>query len=121
VSALSGASSISKAEGLDKSRALQRVLYRSAKQDPSRRFHALYDKLARSDILARAWGEPPRRNRPLSDCACLAVNDVGKRCAGEPHAPFDRGPLAKRQPRRAGIGTLRETGGVEPGRLPFAD
>jgi RNA-directed DNA polymerase len=62
VSALTRARSISKAEGLDKSRALQRVLYRSAKQDPARRFHALYDKVARSDILARAWGEV-RANR----------------------------------------------------------
>ena len=40
-----------KADGLDASRALQRVLYRSAKQQPQRRFHALYDKVARSDIL----------------------------------------------------------------------
>ncbi len=56
------ARSTGKAERLEKSRALQRVLYRSAKQDPSRRFHALYDKVARSDILARAWGEV-RANR----------------------------------------------------------
>src|SRR5439155_12745226 len=41
-------------------------------------------------------------NGALRDCACLAVNGVGKRCAGEPHAPFDRGPLAEQQPRRAG-------------------
>ncbi len=26
--------------------------------------------------------------------ACAAVNDVGEPCAGEPHARFDRGPLA---------------------------
>jgi RNA-directed DNA polymerase len=26
-------------------------------------------------------------------CACAAVNDVGKPCAGELHARFDRGPL----------------------------
>ncbi len=32
----------------------------------------------------------------MGDTACLAVNDVGKPCAGEPHARFDRGPLAKR-------------------------
>ncbi|MGH2695732.1 MAG: group II intron reverse transcriptase/maturase [Actinomycetota bacterium] len=38
------------------------MLYRSAKQDPNRRFHALYDKVARSDVLARAWGEV-RANR----------------------------------------------------------
>jgi hypothetical protein len=47
------ARSTAKADGLDASRALQRVLYRSAKQDPNRRFHALYDKVARGDILRR--------------------------------------------------------------------
>jgi group II intron reverse transcriptase/maturase len=31
------------------------VLYRSAKQDPTRRFHALYDKLTRSDVMWQAW------------------------------------------------------------------
>jgi RNA-directed DNA polymerase len=56
------ARSTAKADGLDKSRALQRVLYRSAKQQPDRRFHALYDKVARSDILWWAWDEV-RRNR----------------------------------------------------------
>ena len=51
------ARAISETEKVDKVRALQRVLYRSAKQDPTRRFHALYDKVARSDILWRAWVE----------------------------------------------------------------
>lgn len=32
----------------------------------------------------------------MGDTACLAMNDVGKPCAGEPHARFERGPLAKR-------------------------
>jgi len=41
---------------------LQRVLYRSAKQNPNRRFHALFDKVARSDLLWRAWDEV-RANR----------------------------------------------------------
>jgi RNA-directed DNA polymerase len=49
------ARSTAKADGLDAPRALQRVLYRSAKQDPRRRFHALYDKVARGDILWWAW------------------------------------------------------------------
>jgi group II intron reverse transcriptase/maturase len=31
------------------------VLYRCAKQDSKRRFHALYDKLARSDVMWQAW------------------------------------------------------------------
>jgi len=51
------ARSTAKADGLDGFRALQRVLYRSAKQNPSRRFHALYDKVYRRDILSRAWDD----------------------------------------------------------------
>ena len=51
------ARSIRQADGLDKTRALQRVLYRSAKEEPTRRFHALYGHVARSDVLARAWGD----------------------------------------------------------------
>ena len=31
------------------------MLYRSAKQDRTRRFHALFDKLTRSDVMWRAW------------------------------------------------------------------
>jgi group II intron reverse transcriptase/maturase len=31
------------------------VLYRSAKHQPERRFHALFDKVARSDVLWQAW------------------------------------------------------------------
>ncbi len=39
----------------DPVRALQHALYRAAKADPGRRFHALYDKISRSDVLWRAW------------------------------------------------------------------
>ena len=35
--------------------ALQRVLYRTAKAQHSRKFHALADKVYRADVLARAW------------------------------------------------------------------
>ncbi len=55
MSAEDSARSVRQAEGLDPVRALQRVLYRSAKQDRTRRFHALFDKLARSDVMWRAW------------------------------------------------------------------
>jgi group II intron reverse transcriptase/maturase len=57
MSAEISARTVSESQGVDKVRALQRVLYRSAKQEPHRRFHALFDKVARSDILWRAWVE----------------------------------------------------------------
>jgi RNA-directed DNA polymerase len=46
----------------DKTRELQRTLYRAAKADPRRRFHALHDKVHRRDVLGRAWRQV-RANR----------------------------------------------------------
>jgi len=42
---------------LVKTRDLQHKLYRAAKRSPDRRFHALYDKVHRADVLRRAWNE----------------------------------------------------------------
>ena len=42
------------AVGGDSVRALQHALYRAAKADPTRRFHALFDKVYRRDVLDRA-------------------------------------------------------------------
>jgi RNA-directed DNA polymerase len=39
----------------EKLRKLQRALYATAKRDPVRRFHVLYDKVWREDILAHAF------------------------------------------------------------------
>ena len=40
---------------VDKVRQLQRKLWVCAKQSKTRRFHALYDRIYRSDVLWRAW------------------------------------------------------------------
>ena len=47
---------------VDKVRALQHTLYRTAKADPGRRFHALWDKVLRRDVLWRAWVAVRRNN-----------------------------------------------------------
>jgi RNA-directed DNA polymerase len=59
----------------DKVRELQRTLYRAAKADPGRRFHALYDKVYRRDILERAW-EQVRRNRGAAGIDQTTIDDV---------------------------------------------
>lgn len=41
----------------DKVRQLQRKLYQSAKENGTRKFHALYDKLYREDVLHRGWNQ----------------------------------------------------------------
>ena len=50
---------------IDKARQLQRALYRAAKRSAGRRFHALYDKLYRQDILRWAW-ELVKANRGMA-------------------------------------------------------
>jgi group II intron reverse transcriptase/maturase len=51
------------------------VLYRSAKQDPKRRFHALFDKVARSDVMCRAWNDV-RANKGAPGVDGVSIEDV---------------------------------------------
>src|SRR4051795_12670856 len=59
----------------DKVRELQRTLYRAAKADPERRFHALHDKVLRRDVLERAW-ESVRANRGAAGIDHTTIADV---------------------------------------------
>jgi hypothetical protein len=59
----------------DRVRAFQHALYRAAKADPGRRFHALFDKVHRRDVLDRAW-EDVRRNRGAAGIDRVSLADV---------------------------------------------
>src|SRR4030042_2279658 len=59
----------------DKSRELQRGLYLAAKRSRNRRFHALYDRIFRSDILWRAWKEV-RGNGGSAGIDGIPIEDV---------------------------------------------
>ena len=62
----------------DRIRTLQRKLYHKAKQDIVREIQSVQS----SD------------HSGLANSACLAVKDIGKPCAGKPHARYDEGGLA---------------------------
>jgi group II intron reverse transcriptase/maturase len=59
----------------DSVRALQHTLYRAAKADPGRRFHALGDKVYRRDVLQRAWAQV-RRNSGAAGIDRTTIADV---------------------------------------------
>jgi len=59
----------------DKSRELQRKLYLEAKRCRNRRFHALYDRIYRPDILRQAW-EEVRRNGGSAGQDGVNIEDV---------------------------------------------
>src|SRR5437588_3049756 len=59
----------------DRVRELKRTLYRAAKADPARRFHALYGKVYRRDVLERAW-RLVRANRGAAGIDKQTIADV---------------------------------------------
>jgi len=59
----------------DKVRKLQRRLWIAAKRHAGRRFHALYDRIARDDVLAEAW-ERVKRNRGAAGVDAQTIADV---------------------------------------------
>jgi group II intron reverse transcriptase/maturase len=74
VSAVTARSTLAAVCG-DRVRALQHALYRAAKADPNRRFHALFDKVHRRDVLDRAW-QDVRRNSGAAGIDRVTLADV---------------------------------------------
>lgn len=56
-------------------RTLQRKLYRKAKQEPACRFHALYDKVYRADILSHAY-DLVRSNKGSAGIDGVSFEDI---------------------------------------------
>jgi RNA-directed DNA polymerase len=88
-------------------RRLQRGLWAAAKQSKERRFHALYDRVHRGDVLWEAW-ERVRRNRGAAgvDRVTLAyVQEVYgvRRMLGELQADLRAGEYRPAPARRADI------------------
>jgi RNA-directed DNA polymerase len=59
----------------DKVRELQVKLYLAAKRSPSRRFHALWDRIHRRDVLQRAW-QQVRANRGAAGVDRITIAQI---------------------------------------------
>lgn len=103
-----------------KVRGLQRRLWTVAKQQEDRRFHALFDRIYRGDVLWEAW-ERVRRNRGAAgvDRVTLAYveQDYGvARLLGELQAELRSGSYRPAPAR--GVDIPKPAGGVRPLGIP---
>lgn len=68
--------------GMNKTRALQHKLYLAAKRSPTRRFHALFDRVWREDVLRRAWVEV-HANQGAPGVDGVTIDDIKAAGVGE--------------------------------------
>src|SRR6266511_3743267 len=110
-------------ESLDKVRQLRRRLWSVAKRQPGRRFHALFDRIYRRDVLWEAWRRV-KQNRGAAgvDAMTLAaieqlgveafLDDLGARLRAGTYRPSAVRrryiPKADGRPRPLGIPTVRD-------------
>src|SRR3970040_2264138 len=59
----------------DRVRELQVKLYLAAKRSPTRRFHALWDRIHRRDVLERAW-QRVRENRGAPGIDGITITQI---------------------------------------------
>jgi RNA-directed DNA polymerase len=100
-------------------RELQRRLWACAKRSPDRRFHALYDRILRSDVLREAWRRVARNKGAAGvDSQTLAeVEAYGvERLLGELQCALRRGSYRPVPVRRVMIG--KPGGGERPLGIP---
>ena len=65
-------------DALDQTRRLQIKLYLAAKRSSTRRFHALYDKVYRTDVLERAWAQvKANQGSPGVDAETIEAIEAG--------------------------------------------
>ena len=62
----------------EKVRQLQNKLYLTAKKCSSRRFHALYDKVYRDDVLYEAW-KRVKANKGSNGVDGITIEDIEKK------------------------------------------
>jgi RNA-directed DNA polymerase len=72
---MTGPNSPDRRKPADKVRQLQRLLWVAAKRSPGRRFHALYDRIWRSDVLWEAW-KRVKRNKGAAGVDSQTFSDV---------------------------------------------
>jgi RNA-directed DNA polymerase len=100
-------------------RELQRKLWVCAKRSPDRRFHALYDRICRSDVLREAW-KRVRSNRGAAGVDSLTLAEVEaygvERLLGELQYALRAGSYRPMPLRRVAIG--KPDGGVRQLGIP---
>ena len=100
-------------------RELQRKLWVAAKRSPGRRFHALFDRIFRSDVLLEAWRRV-QKNKGAAGVDSQTLADVreygAERLLAELQRDLCRGSYRPRPVRRVEI--PKPKGGVRPLGIP---
>jgi len=100
-------------------RELQRKLWVAAKRSPGRRFHALFDRIFRSDVLEEAWRRVQRNKGAagVDSQTLAAVGEYGaERLLAEMQRDLRQGSYRPRPVRRVEI--PKPKGGVRPLGIP---